>query len=60
MAKPYEFRKIEPKWQRFWQAKQVFRAPDPGDADFDPKKPKYFVMGMFPYPSGGGLHVGHP
>jgi leucyl-tRNA synthetase len=51
---------IEPKWQRFWDEHRVFRAPNPGDADFDASKPKFYALDMFPYPSGAGLHVGHP
>ncbi|MEY4674997.1 MAG: hypothetical protein RL148_2781, partial [Planctomycetota bacterium] len=51
---------IEPRWQAFWEEHKVFRTANPGDADFDPSKPKYYVLDMFPYPSAAGLHVGHP
>ncbi len=51
---------IEPRWQAYWREHETFHQPGPGDDGFDASKPGFYALDMFPYPSGAGLHVGHP
>ena len=54
----YAFNELEPRWQGYWDQHETFQAANPGQAGS--QAPKFYVLDFFPYPSGAGLHVGHP
>jgi leucyl-tRNA synthetase len=56
----FDFAAIDAKWQARWEAGRVFEQPNPGQPGFAADRPKFYCLDMFPYPSGAGLHVGHP
>ncbi|MFN9720127.1 MAG: leucine--tRNA ligase [Planctomycetota bacterium] len=56
----YDFKPIEARWQQYWDEHHTFRTPDRRPVDGEPLQKKLYVLDMFPYPSGSGLHVGHP
>ena len=53
-SRAYDFQAFEKKWQDYWEENKTFKA------EYDPARPKFYCLDMFPYPSGSGLHVGHP
>ena len=50
----YNHKEIEKRWQKYWKENKIYKT------EVDKNRPKYYVLDMFPYPSGAGLHVGHP
>jgi len=58
MSSHYAFTEIEPRWQEYWRQHKTFRAANPGEPGSE--CPKFYILDFFPYPSGAGLHVGHP
>ena len=58
MSDTYAYEQFESKWQQVWEERKLFRAANPGEPGSD--RPKFYVLDFFPYPSGAGLHVGHP
>jgi leucyl-tRNA synthetase len=60
VTQPYDAQTIEKRWQAHWAKEGTFRALSPGDPGFDANQPKFYALDMFPFPSGDGLHVGHP